>query len=188
MAGAEAMSIESEIDATTERAKREAAARLASDLERLCCAETETEFFKYVTDRAGSIIALLRVYAHSPSVHVQAFMQCQQCWQPATCKKYGCRASQAHSPPGERCTMSEELQIERDILFAELHRLKLNFHDVVETKRHTNERLRAAILALNEIYQVDTIISDGGKVYDHGPSATIAIKALSVVTIGRGER
>jgi hypothetical protein len=54
-----------QMDAATESAKRMAAARLADDLERLCCAETETEFFKYVTDRAGSIVALLRVYARS---------------------------------------------------------------------------------------------------------------------------
>lgn len=57
--------VEMEMDAITERAKREAAARLADDLERLCCAETETEFFKYVTDRTRSIVALLRVYARS---------------------------------------------------------------------------------------------------------------------------
>lgn len=57
--------IEAEMDAATERGKRMAAARLADDLERLCCAETETEFFKYVTDRVGSITALLRVYARA---------------------------------------------------------------------------------------------------------------------------
>lgn len=57
--------LEAEMDAVTERAKRMAVSRLADDLERLCCAETESEFFKYVTDRNGSIIALLRVYAAS---------------------------------------------------------------------------------------------------------------------------
>lgn len=60
------MNIESEMDASTEHGKRMAATRLADDLERLCCAETESEFFKYLTDRAGSIVALLRVYARSP--------------------------------------------------------------------------------------------------------------------------
>lgn len=59
------MSIESEMDEATERAKKMAATRLADDLDRLCCAETEAEFFKYVTDRISSITALLRVYAKS---------------------------------------------------------------------------------------------------------------------------
>jgi hypothetical protein len=38
-------------------------ARLADDLERLCCAETEGKFFDYVTDSIGQIIAGLRDHA-----------------------------------------------------------------------------------------------------------------------------
>jgi hypothetical protein len=63
----------------------------------------------------------------------------------------------------------------------ELERLKLNFRDVVRTKRRTNERLRAAIIALNEIVVVDTVVSDGGKMHDHGASAEIAMRALRAV-------
>lgn len=59
------MSIEQEMDEATERAKRMAATRLADDLERLCCAETEKQFFDYITERVGSITALLRAYARS---------------------------------------------------------------------------------------------------------------------------
>jgi hypothetical protein len=39
----------------------------------------------------------------------------------------------------------------------------------------------ALVKALEEIIDADTIISDGGKVHDHGPSATIAIAALNGV-------
>jgi uncharacterized protein (DUF2336 family) len=53
------------MDAATERAKRTAAARIADDLERLCCAETEKKFFDYVAEQCGSITALLRAYARS---------------------------------------------------------------------------------------------------------------------------
>lgn len=59
------MSIETEIDSATEKGKRMAATRLADDLDRLCCAETETQFFDYVTERVGSITALLRAYART---------------------------------------------------------------------------------------------------------------------------
>ncbi|MGY3527301.1 hypothetical protein [Bradyrhizobium sp. USDA 4452] len=59
------MSVEAEIDAATEKGKRMAAARLADDLDRLCCAETEKEFFDYVTERCGSVTALLRAYARN---------------------------------------------------------------------------------------------------------------------------
>lgn len=59
------MSVESEMKAATEKGKKMAAMRLADDLDRLCCAETEREFFDYVTERVGSITALLRVYARS---------------------------------------------------------------------------------------------------------------------------
>ncbi|HXP66171.1 MAG TPA: hypothetical protein VN815_11895 [Steroidobacteraceae bacterium] len=53
------------MDAATERGKRTAAARLADDLDRLCCAETEKQFFDYVAEQRGSITALLRAYARS---------------------------------------------------------------------------------------------------------------------------
>lgn len=33
---------------------------IADDLQRLCCAETEGEFFNYVTEAVGTITALLR--------------------------------------------------------------------------------------------------------------------------------
>lgn len=59
------MSAESEMDAATERGKKTAATRLADDLERLCCAETEKQFFDYVSERIGNITALLRIYARS---------------------------------------------------------------------------------------------------------------------------
>lgn len=39
------------------------AERLANDLERLCCAETEGKFFDYVTDSVGEIVATLRSVA-----------------------------------------------------------------------------------------------------------------------------
>lgn len=34
--------------------------KIADDLERLCCAETEGKFFDYVTESIGEIIAALR--------------------------------------------------------------------------------------------------------------------------------
>jgi len=36
------------------------ASKIASDLERLCCAETEGKFFDYVTENIQEIIAELR--------------------------------------------------------------------------------------------------------------------------------
>lgn len=36
------------------------ASKIADDLERLCCAETEGKFFDYVTESIGTIIAALR--------------------------------------------------------------------------------------------------------------------------------
>lgn len=59
------MSVESEMDAATEKGKKMAATRIADDLERLCCAETEGKFFDYVTESASSIVAILREYARS---------------------------------------------------------------------------------------------------------------------------
>lgn len=46
-----------------EAIQQEEAKRIADDLERLCCAETEKQFFDYVAERAGTIIAMLRAHA-----------------------------------------------------------------------------------------------------------------------------
>jgi hypothetical protein len=42
-------------------------ARLANDLERLCCAETESKFFDMVTDSIGEILRGLRIAAQQES-------------------------------------------------------------------------------------------------------------------------
>lgn len=42
----------------------------------------------------------------------------------------------------------------------------------------------ALVKALEEIIDADTVISDGGKMHDHGAPATIAIQALRAVVGG----
>jgi hypothetical protein len=53
--------------------------------------------------RMGNIAhaALIEARLVTSTDRVQVFEQCPQCWQPATCKKYGCRAGSSKSQTKE---------------------------------------------------------------------------------------